>query len=115
MMRHAGVLSALLLTAALLCAMPGLTKWPEQQGRADERLRPAQLRTLTVWLTPGEVDDRKLISELCAAFEKEHPGVRVFLRVVTGGEYAGETAVLPDVETGLFLRNRESTASISFL
>lgn len=103
MMRHAGVLSALLLTAALLCAMPGLLQVPQQQGRADERLRPAQMQTLTVWLMPGDVGDRKLISQLCAAFEKENDGVRIFLRVVTADEFTGETAVLPDValfETG---------------
>ena len=102
-MRHAGVLSALLLTAALLCAMPGLVQPPAQQGRADERLRPAELRTLTVWLMPGDVGDRKLISQLCAAFEKERNGVRIFLRVATADEWSGDTAVLPDValfETG---------------
>ena len=96
-MRHAGVLSALLLTAALLCAMPGLFQMPAQQGRADERLRPAELRTLTVWLMPGDVGDRKLLHQLCAAFEKERKGARVFLRVVSAGEFEGETAVLPDV------------------
>ena len=102
-MRHAGVLSALLLTAALLCAMPGLMQWPQQSGRADESLRPAQLRTLTVWLMPGDVGDRKLLGERCAAFEKEHDGVRIFLRVVTADEFTAENAVLPDValfETG---------------
>lgn len=102
-MRHAGVLSALLLTAALLCAMPGLMRMPAQEGRADARLRPAQLRTLTVWLMPGDVGDRKLINEACAAFEKERDGVRVFLRVVTADEFTAESAVLPDValfETG---------------
>ena len=102
-MRHAGVLSSLVLTAALLCAMPGLLKMPAQPNRADESLRPAQLRTMTVWLMPGEVGDRKLLGRLCAAFEKEHDGVRIFLRVVTSDEFDGETAVLPDValfETG---------------
>lgn len=102
-MRHAGVLSSLVLTAALLCAMPGLLKMPAQPDRADESLRPAQLRTLTVWLMPGDVGDRKLLGRLCAAFEKEHDGVRIFLRVVTPDEFDGEAAVLPDValfETG---------------
>lgn len=102
-MRHAGVLSSLLLTAALMCAMPGLLHLPAQEGRADARLRPAELRTLTVWLMPGDVGDRKLLSEACAAFEKERDGVRIFLRVVTADEFTGETAVLPDValfETG---------------
>jgi len=102
-MRHAGVLSALLLTAALLCAMPGLLQTPRQQGRVDERLRPPELRTLTVWLMPGDVGDRKLLGQLCAAFEKERDGARVFLRVVGADEFEGETAVLPDValfETG---------------
>lgn len=102
-MRHAGVLGALLVTAALMCAMPGLLRMPAPEGRADARLRPARLRTLTVWLMPGDVGDRKLLGELCAAFEKERDGVRVFLRVVTADEFTGENAVLPDValfETG---------------
>ncbi len=102
-MRHAGVLSALLLTAALLCAMPGLIHLPAGEGRADASLRPAQLRTLTVWLMPGDVGDRKLLGECCAAFEKERDGVRIFLRVVTPDEFTAENAVLPDValfETG---------------
>ena len=95
-MRHAGVLSALLLTAALLCAMPGLLNQPVEQDRADDRLRPAQLRTLTVWFLPGDVGDRKLVNQLCAAYEKEHKGVRIFLRVVTADELEGVSAVLPD-------------------
>ena len=104
-MKHAGVLSALLLTAALLCAMPSLCVWHESPSRAPDSLYPAQLRTLTVWLTPGDVGDRKLLSELCAAFEKQHKGVRIFLRIVSPEEYHAENAVLPDValfETGTF-------------
>ena len=102
-MRHAGVLSALLLTAALLCAMPGLMHLPARESRADDSLRPAQLRTLTVWLMPGDAGDRKLLGECCAAFEKERDGVRIFLRVVTADEFTAENTVLPDValfETG---------------
>jgi len=102
-MRHAGTLSALLLTAALMCAMPGLVRLPADSTRIDQRLRPAELRTLTVWLMPGDVGDRKLLNGLCAAFEKENDGVRIFLRVVTADELTGESAVLPDValfETG---------------
>jgi len=102
-LRHAGVLSALLLTAALMCAMPGLVHLPAREGRANESLRPAQLRTLTVWLMPGDTGDRKLLGECCAAFEKQQDGVRIFLRVVTADEFTAENAVLPDValfETG---------------
>ena len=95
-MRHAGTLSALLITAALLCAMPGLLQFPVQHGRADESLRPPELRTLTVWLMPGETGDRKLISQLCSAFEKERKGVRIFLRAVTADELEADNAVLPD-------------------
>ena len=102
-MRRAGVLTSLLLTAALLCAMPGLMRMPVPDGRADDSLRPPKLRTLTVWLMPGDVGDRRLLGELCAAFEKQRRGVRVFLRVVTADEFTAENAVLPDAalfETG---------------
>ena len=102
-MRHAGVLSALLLTCALFCALPGLARLPQDVSRADESLRPSRLRTLTVWLMPGDVGDRKLLNAACAAFEKQNDGARVFLRVVTADEFTAESAVLPDValfETG---------------
>ena len=97
--RRASLLLSLLLTAALLYLLPGLMG-PVDAGddnRMDERLRPARMRTLTVWLMPGGVDDRKLLGEACAAFEKEQPGVRVFLRTVTAEEWTAEDAVLPDV------------------
>ncbi len=96
-MRYSGALSALLVTAALLCAMPGLARMPAETDRVQDALRPARLRTLTVWLMPGDVGDRKLLNQLCAEFEKQRSGARVFVRVVTADEFEGETAVLPDV------------------
>jgi len=103
--RRTGILTALLLTAALFCAMPGLlrTAVTHDGNRMDERLRPPQMRTLTVWLLPGETDDRKLILNACTAFEKEQRGVRVFLRKADPEELTAPGAVLPDValfETG---------------
>ncbi len=95
-MRRAGILGALLATAALLCAMPGLMRMPAGMSRVDERLLPPKLRTLTVWMLPGDIGDRKLISQLCTAFEKEQKGVRVFLRMVTADELTAENTVLPD-------------------
>ena len=97
--RRAGLLSALLATAALLCALPGLWRGAMQAdpNRMDERLRPPRARTLTVWLLPGNVEDRKLLNEACAAFEKEGGGVRVFLRTVDAQELLAPDAVLPDV------------------
>lgn len=97
--RRAGLLSALLATAALLCALPGLWRGAMRAdpNRMDERLRPPRARTLTVWLLPGNVDDRKLLNEACAAFEKEDGGVRVFLRTVDAQELLAPNAVLPDV------------------
>lgn len=97
--RRAGLLSALLATAALLCAMPGLWRGAMRadSNRMDERLRPPRTRTLTVWLLPGGVDDRKLLNEACAAFEKEAGDVRVFLRTVDAQELMAADAVLPDV------------------
>lgn len=103
--RRTGLLTALLLTAALLLCMPGLWRSVVSvgDGRVDDRLRPARQRTLTVWLLPGEMGDREVVVRACAAFEKQRPGARVFLRVVSADEFEGETAVLPDValfETG---------------
>lgn len=103
--RRTGLITALLLTAALLLCMPGLWRSVVSMGggRVDERLRPARQRTLTVWLLPGDLGDREVIAHACAAFEKRRPGARVFLRVVSADEFAAEDAVLPDValfETG---------------
>lgn len=103
--RRTGLLTALVLTAALLLAMPGLMRplFPSDSSRVHESLRPPKARTLTVWLLPGEMDDRWLISRAAAAFEKAHAGVRVFLRIVTAEECTAPEAVLPDVmlyETG---------------
>lgn len=96
--RRTGVLTALLLTAALMCAMPGLWQsfWHTDENRMDESLRPARMRTVTVWLLPSEMEDRKCIAAACSAFEKEHRGVRIFLRNVTPDELTARDAVLPD-------------------
>lgn len=97
--RRMGLLTALLLTAALFAALPGLmrTLLARPATRADDSLRPPRLQTVTVWLLPGEVDDRRLISAACAAFEKAHPGMRVFLRSAAADDLYAADAVLPDV------------------
>lgn len=103
--RRTGLITALLLTAALLLCMPGLWRSVVSMGggRVDDRLRPARQRTLTVWLLPGDMGDREAVTRACAAFEKQNPGARVFLRVVSADEFVAQDAVLPDValfETG---------------
>ena len=103
--RRTGILTALVLTAALFLSMPGLwrTLLQSNPDRAHESLRPKQTRTLAVWLLPGQGEDRKLIARAASAFEKAQPGVRIFLRVVSAEEFTAPDAVLPDValyETG---------------
>ena len=72
--------------------------WKRETATAwTSGLRPARMRTLTVWLMPGGVNDRKLLNQACAAFEKQQSGVRVFLRTVTAEEWTAADAVLPDV------------------
>ncbi|MEG0640093.1 MAG: hypothetical protein RR824_08630 [Clostridia bacterium] len=97
--RRASLFVALLFTAALLCAMPSLLESLHAQdtNRMDERLRPARSRTLTLWLLGDEVHDDPLLSELCALFEKQTDGVRVFLRRVSASEPTEKNAVLPDL------------------
>jgi len=95
--RHTGTIAALLLTAALFLAMPGLMRREGDTNRMAESLRPPRMRTLTVWLLPDGPEDRKMIGEICAAFEKQQKGARIFLRRVTAEELYGENAVLPDV------------------
>lgn len=97
--RRASLLLSLLMTAALIYLLPGIMSGlgSGDGNRMDERLRPARMRTLTVWLMPGGVNDRKLLNQACAAFEKQQSGVRVFLRTVTAEEWTAADAVLPDV------------------
>lgn len=98
-MKRGSALAALLVTAALMICWPGLmgSLAPSDGNRMAQSLRPARLRTLTVWQVPGEVEDARLISRLCAAFEKANPGVRIFLRTAWPGEWEQPEAVLPDV------------------
>lgn len=95
--RRFSLISALLMTAALLYILPWLWRAtaPADTNRMDERLRPARARTLTVWVTKGE--DEKLLSAACAAFERANEGVRVFLRAVGEEEWTSPDAVMPDV------------------
>lgn len=95
--RRAALLTSLLLTAALLAVLPGLLDSLGARVRADDRLRPPSTRALTLWLLSGEPDDRKPLNALLAAFEREHPGVRVYLRKADVDELAQPGAVPPDV------------------
>lgn len=96
--RRMGLITALLLTAALFVYWPGLmrTLVSRDASRADESLRPPKLRTLTVWTVGSAADDRQLIASACAAFEKQHPGTRIFLRSGSAEELRQKDAVLPD-------------------
>lgn len=96
--RRTGVLTALLLTAALFAAMPGLVRdaLSRDTNRMHPSLRPPVTQTLTVWLLPEDAGDAQCIRKLCSTFEKQNRGVRIFLRKVTADELYGETAILPD-------------------
>ena len=97
--RRASLLLSLLMTAALIYLLPGIMSGlgSGDGNRMDERLRPARMRTLTVWRMPGGVNARNLLHQACADFAKQQPGVRVFLRSVTAEEWTAADAVLPDV------------------
>lgn len=98
MNRRWSILSALLATALLLCCMPGLLRQQlASEGRTDDRLKPAASRTMVVWVTSWLEEDRQLLSSLCADFEKQRPGLRIYLRRVDAAELTAPDAVLPDV------------------
>lgn len=92
------LLGALLATAAMLALLPTLLNGlaPADTNRMDARLRPARMRTLTVWLLSGGMEDERLLNECCSAFERANAGVRVFLRTAAPGELTAAEAVLPD-------------------
>ena len=52
---------------------------------------------LTVWMLGSDCADGKLIAKACAEFEKQHKGVRVFLRMADAQELTHPEAVRPDV------------------
>lgn len=98
MSRYAGVLSALLVTALLFWLLPGLvTQRLSDTGRTEQSLKPARARTMVVWVTSWQPEDRSLLSGLCTAFEKQNPGLRIYLRRVDAEELYTPGAVLPDV------------------
>ena len=97
MNRRWSVLSALLATALLFCCMPGLLRrLLLDTGRTDDRLKPAVSRTMVVWVTSWLEEDRQLISRLCTDFEKQRPGLRIYLRRADASELTAPDAVLPD-------------------
>lgn len=97
--RRWSVLGALLLTAGMLWMLPGV--WQQvispDTNRMDVRLRPARLRTITVWKLPEDLGDGKLLRAACSAFEKKNDGVRVFLRSASAEELYAPDAIVPDV------------------
>lgn len=96
--RRTGILTSLLLAAALMLLLPGLMKPPmRDHNRMAPILRPPKLRTLTVWLTANGPEDGRLIRNLCSGFEKAHPGARIFLRRADAQEWMEPDAVRPDV------------------
>ena len=103
--RRMGTLAALAATALMLYCTPSLMRSVADAShvRMAQRLRPPRTQLLSVWLLPGRMADKALIRQCCSAFEKETPGVRIFLRNAHPDELTAENAVLPDVvlfETG---------------
>lgn len=97
-MRRSGVLGALLATVVLMVILPGVLRsfFTGDTNRMDESLRPAQSRTLTLWLVGDSAGDHRLITQLLSAFEKTRPGLRIYLRKADLEELTAENAVLPD-------------------
>ncbi len=92
------MLCCLLLTALLLLALPGLTETltARDPTRVSDRLRPAKQRTLTVWMIGDRTESLGWVKARLAAYEKAHPGARVYLRSADESELYAENAALPD-------------------
>lgn len=97
-MRRSGLLGALVATALLFCMLPGVIRgfFTGDTNRMSESLRPAESRTLTLWLVGTPLGDEKLITQLCTACEKSRPGLRIYLRRADAAELTHPEAVLPD-------------------
>ena len=93
-----GMLCSLLLTALLLLTLPTVrSRLFADDGRVSPRLKPARQQPLTVWLIGDRTDSLRLLRREIAAFEKQTPGARVYLRSADAGELYAEGAVRPDV------------------
>jgi len=87
------------MTAALLCALPSLwARLTTGDGeRMAERLRPKKAQIFTVWILSDATESRTQLNQQIALFEKQNPGVHVYLRRADSAELFAENAVLPDV------------------
>ena len=89
--------AAAILGAALVVAAMGLivsrhgveTQLPGMQARRTVLLR--------VWDVSGPTGSSAWLRKQCAAFEKQHPQVSVYIRHVPASECLAEEAVLPDL------------------
>lgn len=99
MNRRTSILCSLLLTAALLVVLPslldGLSQWDGQ--RMAPRLRPSKTQPLVIWLLTDPTEGGTHLSRQISLFEKQNPGVRVFLRKADATELLAKETVLPDV------------------
>lgn len=97
--RRMAALGCLLLTAGMLLLLPGVWKSAEKTdtGRVDERLKPPKTQLLTVWLVGDRTDSLEHLRREISAFEKNEPGVRVYLRTADAEECLRADALLPDV------------------
>ncbi len=62
-----------------------------------QRLRPAKMETLVVWLLPDPTDSGAHLQAQLALFEKKNPGVHVYLRRADAQEFLADQAVPPDL------------------
>lgn len=84
---------AILLSAALVLLAPPLLNHP-----SVPRLPHAAERTLLrVWITSSVGGGQAWLREQLKAWEKRTPGVMTYLRTVSPGEIAEESAVPPDI------------------
>ena len=90
------LLLSLLLTAALLLSVPTMWSSVRSAPRVSELLRPAEQRTLMLWLISDDTGSLRLLKTLCADFERANAGVRVYLRKADASELTAPDAVLPD-------------------
>lgn len=99
MNRRTSALLCLLLSAVLVIALPTLLQNIQNQDgqRMAERLRPEKARTLTIWVMQDNTASQKYLSQQMALFEKQHSGVRVFLRKADAADLTAEGAALPDL------------------
>ena len=97
LMRRKLLLPCLALTAAIIALYPLLSHFYfSQQAALPPGIRPRETKLLRIWLLGDMLGAESYLKQQAAAYEKAHPGRRLYLRSARLSELEDPAALLPD-------------------